>query len=160
MGSKRLESPMVCTESALDRRQRAPLDWGGYILRPTDPKVRALDVPNSSGIYAWHSRDGDLLYIGRSVSMNSRLRMHHMPGFGGFALSYRLVPEEFLAGVEMAHVKTLEPFHNVAHEAAGLPFWDAMCGAIDAAWRDVWPEMRERVQARESAIIEQIAARL
>jgi hypothetical protein len=119
-----------------------------------------MEVPNSSGIYAWHSRDGDLLYIGRSVSMNSRLRRHHMPCWGGAMLSYRLVPGEYLAGVEMAHIKTLEPFHNAAQESDGLPFWGAMCAAIDAAWRGVWPEMRERVRARESAIAEQIAARL
>lgn len=141
-------------------RHPGPLDWGGYILRPTDAKVRPQDVPNSSGIYGWHSREGDLLYIGRSVTMNSRLRRHHMPVWGGFSLSYRLVPAEYLAGVEMAHIKTLEPFHNAAQESDGLPFWDAMCGAIDAAWRDVWPPMRERVRARESAIAEQIAARL
>jgi hypothetical protein len=138
-----------------------PLEWGAYIIRPTDKKYpRIYDVPNQSGVYAWYSREGDLLYIGRSLSMNSRLRSHHMPGFGGAMLSYRLVPEKYLAGVEMAHVKTLEPFHNSARESADLPFWGAMCAAIDGAWRDIWPEMYERVRARESAINEQIAARL
>jgi hypothetical protein len=154
---------MICTTAGTvssAERHPAPLEWGAYVIRPTDAKVRPQDVPNSCGIYAWHSREGDLLYIGRSVSMNSRLRRHHMPMYGGFTLSYRLVPSEYLAGVEMAHIKTLEPFHNAAQESDGLPFWGAMCAAIDAAWRGVWPEMRERVRARESAIAEQIAARL
>lgn len=138
-----------------------PLEWGSYIIRPTDAKLPGIShVPNSSGIYAWYSRQGDLLYIGRSVSMNTRLRRHHMTLWGGVLLSYRLVPHHLLAGVEMAHIKTLGPYHNAAEQSDGLPFWDAMCAAIDSAWRDVWPEMSERVRARERAITEQIAARL
>ena len=138
-----------------------PLAWGGYIIRPTDRKYPSIrDIPRASGIYGWYSRDGDLLYVGRSRCMGSRLRDHHMPSFGGVMLSYRMVPEQYLDGVEMAHIKTLEPFHNEACEAADTPFWNAMCAAIDAAWRDVWPTMLERVRARETAIHEQIASRL
>lgn len=139
----------------------ASLDWGGYIIRPTDRKYPSIHgIPNSSGIYGWYSRDGDLLYIGRSVSMNSRLRDHHMPCWGGSMLSYREVPLEYLAGVEMAHIRTLAPYHNVAREGASLPFWKDFCAAIDAAWCEVLPAMQERVEARETAIAEQIAARL
>jgi hypothetical protein len=161
MGRKRRETPEECTRNA----QGLPLAWGGYIIRPTDQKYPSIrHIPDCSGIYGWYTRDGDLMYVGRSRRMRSRLRDHHMPSFGGSMLSYRLVPEQYLAGVEMAHIKTLEPYHNDAREAAGLPFWDAMCGAIDAAWQDVWPVMYERVYATERAIVrkvaEQIAARL
>jgi hypothetical protein len=151
--------------SAMTRKKRAegpmPLDWAGWIIRPTDQKYPSIyDLPNTSGIYAWYSKEGDLLYIGRSVAMNSRLRQHHMGAFGGRMLSYREVPERYLAGVEMAHINTLAPFHNEAREASSLPFWDDMCAAIELAWLDVWPAMNARVAARESAINEQIAARL
>jgi hypothetical protein len=155
---KRQESSEICTEIAQDA---LPLEWGGFIIRPTDRKYTSIhDIPNACGIYAWYSWDGDLLYVGRSRSMSSRLRGHHMPDWGGRLLSYRLVPERHLAGVEMAHIKTLGPYHNQALEASSLPFWGAMCSAIDQAWQDVLPAMQERVEARESAIVDQIAARL
>jgi|GEM_PF-4003765 len=138
-----------------------PLEWADYLIRPTDQKYPTTQgIPNASGVYAWYSRDGDLLYIGRSLTLNTRLRKHHMPMFGGVLLSYRPVPDEYLAGVEMAHVKTLEPFHNEAREACGLPFWDDLCRAIDAAWADVLPGMRARVIAHDRETNEQIAAGL
>lgn len=138
-----------------------PLEWGGWIIRPTDRKYqRSEEIPNSSGIYAWYSREGDLLYVGRSKAMNTRLWDHHMVFWGGVLLSYREVPEEYLNGVEMVHIKTLAPSQNVARQAAALPFWGAMSQAIDRAWQDVLPAMKERIAARDTALAEQIAARL
>lgn len=141
--------------------QPSPLTWGGFIIRPTDPKFAEFrHVPNVSGVYAWYSRDGDLLYIGRSTSMNSRLRGHHMPMLGGVSFSFRPVPYRHLNGVEMAHIDTLRPFQNAGYEAEHLDFWDDFCAAIDSAWRDVLPEQEARVAARNREDAARMAATL
>jgi hypothetical protein len=159
MGRKRQGFAAIHTEIA--QEVPLPLEWGGYIIRPTDEKFDSIyDLPNDGGVYAWYSREGDLLYVGRSIEMNSRLRRHHMPLWGGVLLSYRIVPDRYLAGVERAHIDALCPYHNVSRESANLPFWGSFCQAIRAAWEDVLPAMKERVRTREHEIAEQIAGRL
>jgi hypothetical protein len=54
-----------------------PLEWGGYIIRPSDEKHSSYaGFPNEPGIYAMYSRVGDLMYVGRSVAIATRLRQH------------------------------------------------------------------------------------
>src|SRR5213592_540796 len=91
----------------------------------------------SPGIYAWYTRNGYLMYVGRSANISNRLRQHQQgtcftatPSL----FSYRLVPERLIAGVEAAHLLALDPIENRAGEARRAPFHDAMMQAISSAW--------------------------
>lgn len=142
-----------------------PLVWGGYIMRPGDTKYTdTKDAPNEPGLYAWHSADGDLMYIGRSNTVRDRLRRHlaHSCFFSGEPrfFSFRRVPKAFLATMEVAHIQALEPLENIFEESAGVSVRGFIEPAIEAAWASVRAEQQERLYRRYSAHVEQIAARL
>jgi hypothetical protein len=165
MGRKRRESAEVYTRSAQDmRRADPPLIWGAYIIRPTDRKYEDIrEAPNAPGIYAWYSRAGDLMYVGRSVAIASRLRQHQRrTAFWATPslYSYRLVPPELVAGVEVAHIDALSPRENRSKDSASTPFQDALTAAIEAAWQDVLSAQQARLDAAYTKLAEQIAARL
>jgi hypothetical protein len=155
------ESPGICTQSAHDVR---PLDWGAYIIRPTDQKHEDIyAAPNVPGIYAWYSRAGDLMYVGRSVAIATRLRQHRQGTVFDATpslYSYRLIPFELMAGVEVAHIDTLSPPENRYRDSYSTPFQHDLEAAIEAIWRDVLPAQRERLHAGYMRLAEQIAARL
>jgi hypothetical protein len=144
----------------------APLDWGAYILRPTDPHYPWLShklAPHESGIYALHSCDGDLMYIGRSNDISDRLFRHQTRtafSIDPHYYSFRRVPKLLIAAVEVAHIKALQPHENSFDESAATTFTPQIRDAICTAWAKVLPEMKRRVYARYSDEIEQIAARL
>jgi hypothetical protein len=143
-----------------------PLDWGGYILRPTDPHYpwsRHRLAPHESGIYALHSCDGDLMYVGRSNDIGGRLLRHKTRS--AFSIdphyfSFRRVPRNLIAAIEVAHIKALCPHENEFEESAATFFTPQLRDAICAAWADVLPEINQRVHERYSQEMEQIAARL
>lgn len=141
-----------------------PLEWGAYIIRPSDQKYEDIRrAPNEPGIYAWYSRRGDLMYIGRSVAIATRLRQHQTGTCFTMTptlFSFRVVPRELMSGVEVAHIDTLAPPENRYRDSFSTPFQDELERAIDAAWRDVLADQKARVYAAYSAYIEQIAARL
>lgn len=142
-----------------------PEVWGEYIIRPTDERLASIgDAPNSPGIYAYYSQDGDLMYIGRSTSIINRLKQHRDETWFSSGrpacYSFRLVPMDVLPGVEMAHVKTLAPFENRSAEARSLPYWDAFCAEIAKCWGDAADDHRERVAARSIKLSEQMAERM
>jgi hypothetical protein len=152
------------TPNAIDVAE-LPLTWGGYIIRPTDAKYRDIrEAPNECGIYGWYSGDGDLMYVGRSVAIATRLRQHrlgtHFMGGEPAYFSFKLVPERFVAGVEVAHIRTLEPPENTLMESRSVPFWDALVAAIDSIWADDLPRQRARLDARYTELAEQIARSL
>lgn len=140
------------------------MEWGAYIIRPTDRKYEDIrEAQNEPGVYAWYSRRGDLMYIGRSVAIATRLHQHRTGT--AFTMtpslfSFRVVPRELVAGVEVAHIDALDPPENRSRDSSSTPFQDELEAAIDAAWRDVLPAQKERVYAAYTAYLEQIAARL
>lgn len=142
-----------------------PLVWGGYIIRPDDEKFSSYrGFPNEPGIYGMYTKDQDLIYIGRSVAIASRLRQHARRTFfqGGDPsfYSYRLVPECAIMAVEVAHIKALGPRENQFMEVGGCLLREPMTPAVAHVWRDALPVQRARVDARYSEMMEQIAARL
>lgn len=144
--------------------QPSPLEWGGWIIRPTDAKHEDIrSAPNTSGIYAWYAKNGYLMYVGRSVRIATRLRQHRegtcftaTPSL----FSYREVPEHLIAGVEAAHINALNPIENRAGESRSTPFREAMEAALEAAWRDVLPVQREWLNAAYMRLAQEFAASL
>lgn len=142
-----------------------PLTWGGYIIRPTDPKFTDIrQAPNVPGIYAMYTKDGDLMYVGRSVAISDRLWQHkrrsHFVDARPVFYSWREVPEFAIAGVEVAHIKALTPIENRFMEAGVHAIHDQMMEAISATWADCLPEMKRRIDENLTRDLEQIASRL
>jgi hypothetical protein len=142
-----------------------PLEWGGYIIRPDDAKFKNVaDAPNDPGIYGWYTADQDLVYIGRSTAIASRLRQHQRRTFfwGGDPVffSFRTVPLTLIAGVECAHIRALGTMENSFMESKSVAFGADLETAIQQAWEKVFTEQRDRVSARYHALAEKIAARL
>lgn len=142
-----------------------PLEWGGYIIRPTDEKHQSFaGFPNAPGVYALYTSVGDLMYVGRSVAIATRLRQHDGTAFWGgkpSLYSFRLVPLGFIAAVECAHIQALAPPENQFMEVGGhAAMRRPMISAIERIWREALPAQRERLDAAYTVIAEQIAARL
>jgi hypothetical protein len=143
-----------------------PLEWGGYIIRPSDEKHSSYaGFPNEPGIYAMYSRVGDLMYVGRSVAIATRLRQHAQGTyfFGGSPsmYSFKLVPEPLITAVEVAHIKALEPPENVLRESGGkISLIETMVPAIHQIWAYELPRQRARLDTYYRETAEQIAARL
>ena len=164
---ERRGSPVDCTDIALDLHgiDVMPLVWGGYIIRPADTKYsNVYDAPNAPGIYGWYTSKGDLMYIGRSVAIQTRLRQHERQTvfWGGSPTyySYKLVPECALLPVEVAHIKALQPVENQFLEAGYPSVQDQMIPAIKQVWGDELPRQKARLESQYRALAEQIASRL
>jgi hypothetical protein len=125
------------------KRAPDPLTWGGMLMRPGKPILTVRDllfssaVPCASGIYALRAADGAVIYIGRAVDLNRRLRRHYRatngtPGLAVF--SFHLVPEYALYDVEVAHIYGMQPENNALYEPVRWEGHDAMVAAVRAAW--------------------------
>jgi hypothetical protein len=68
-------------------------------------------LPGSPGIYFGIGRDGELLYVGKSVSIGERIRLH---GPRWPIISWVLVPRHFLDYAEAFYAAVLHPRENVA----------------------------------------------
>ncbi len=156
---------MPAEQLSLQQIAAMPLTWAGYIIRPTDEKYADVaDAPQESGIYGWYTSHGDLMYVGRSNSIRSRLRQHERGTIflGGRPTfySYKLVPDCAIVGVEVAHIKALAPRENSFMEAGCSLLNEQMIAAIEHVWKDAMPVQVARLDAQYSAIIQQIADRL
>jgi hypothetical protein len=161
MGRNRQETPEECTRNA----QAMPLAWGGYIIRPSDPKFTdRRQAPNDCGIYAWYTRDCELMYVGRSKAISTRLVQHdkgtNFCGGRPTYYSYRLIPEHLVSGVENAHIRALNPRENMYAEGWSVAFGEELEAAIQRAWREVLPAQTASLEKKYTALAEQIAARL
>ena len=110
--------------------------WRDYILKPTAPLFKKIetDVPGG-GVYALFSKDDDLLYIGRTVSFNSRLNSH----FWANKIPYKFfstldMPGELITDMEFAHIHALRPPHNGLFGHWVHPERACMIAAVREAW--------------------------
>lgn len=107
---------------------------------------------------------GELMYIGRSKTIQDRLRKHErrtvFSSGNPTHFSFKIVPESLIAAVEVAHIRALAPFENMFMEASGSTLHDPMTAAIQQAWGNTAGAHRESIGVRHSALLEQIAARL
>ena len=83
----------------------------------------------------------------------------HFHGGDPTYFSFRAVPEEFIIGVEVAHIRALSPPENMYRES-GRCHIDGFQQAVEQVWADALPAQTERIEAHYSRLAEQIAARL
>jgi hypothetical protein len=162
-GSTNTATTATYTGRTIENTTNVP--WPDWIIRPTDEKLTNIrEAPNDAGIYGWYSGDGDLMYIGRSIAIATRLQQHRMSTmfFGGDPVfySYRLVPYQLIGAVEVAHIDTLDPPENRYRDSYSAPFVPAMCAELRKLWEPVLPAQRARLDARSMEIAQQIASRL
>lgn len=110
----------LVTESTTRLRDPAP-DARRAALR-AKVRSRAEDRP---GLYRMVDGDGEVLYVGKSIRLRSRLLSYFRASRGEKpgeliaatrSLAWRYVPNEFHAVVhEMRHIKRLRPPYNVEH---------------------------------------------
>jgi hypothetical protein len=118
-----------------------------WVLSPDAPHMLIDDInyaPTVSGVYALSDEDGMLLYIGKSLSIQTRMAQHywamtlrHGKRFARF--SWLEVPPFALQGVEVAHIHALLPPLNILLES---PVW-AGHKALTQRVSDVWESAYE-----------------
>lgn len=123
-------------------REAAPLEWGGMLLRPGRRRYSRhtlSDVPIESGIYALATADGDVVYVGKAISLHQRLSQHYQRvRFGQEApfdiFAILCIPQYALGDVEVAHIHALQPERNRLYEPSRWPGHGAMVAALRGIW--------------------------
>lgn len=91
-----------------------------------------------SGIYFLFAEDGEMLCIGKAVSIAHRLWQHFVVSEKDFSHFGCLdVPSELVAGVEAAYIEALRPSQNRKLEPSRWASHAAMVEAVRSRWADV-----------------------
>lgn len=97
-------------------------------MPPPDPPLKAYvrtHAEDRPGVYRWLGKDGDVLYVGKSVRVKSRLLSYFREERGKVArlvgeardVAWDYIPSEFAALVrEMRLIQTWRPRYNVQHK--------------------------------------------
>jgi hypothetical protein len=119
-----------------------PLHWGAYLLRP-EMQLYAPNhpAPTACAIYGLFSADGRVLYIGRTVQLQARIRQHLFASLRGLRgkfdrYGFRLAPEHMLRDFEIAHIQALYPEQNYSCENPEWEPHDEMVAALRCIWRE------------------------
>ena len=142
-----------------------PLEWGAYIIRPEDRKhTNTREASNGPGIYAWYTADQDLIYVGQSVHIATRLFQHQTGTFFWLGVpsyfSFREVPLQYLDAVEAAHIRVLAPYENKSWGRGSCEFGAELSAAIQQAWADVRPAQHDRIDAISDRMSEELAEKI
>jgi DNA polymerase-3 subunit epsilon len=68
--------------AAARRRPKAPRAGrtvGGGAAAPAEPRPDVSDLPDTPGVYLFRNREGQVLYVGKSVALRTRARSHFAP---------------------------------------------------------------------------------
>ena len=112
-------------------------EWRDYLLLPDAIQIeRGESHPTAgSGIYALFGREGILLYIGKTLSLNQRMNQHFWARVIPFKTYAAIeVHDDFVADLEVAHIYALKPPCNSLYERVRTDNHDDMVAAITAAW--------------------------
>jgi DNA polymerase-3 subunit epsilon len=97
------------------------------LKRPSLPPLLDPDeinkIPNTPGVYYFHSQQGDLLYVGKSVNLRNRVLSHFSSDYKNskeFQMSqktahvnFETTPSDFGAQIRESHqIKSLAPLYN------------------------------------------------
>lgn len=113
-------------------------DLEQYIVGIDMPIQEYGKVPTAqSGIYFLFAHDGEMLYIGKAVSIAHRLLQHTRSGKEFTHFGCLAVPDDLVAGIEAAYIEAIRPGENRKLEPVRWEHRAAMVDAIRKRWADV-----------------------
>lgn len=113
----------IYSKDALTVHSNLKRNAGETFLPPNISKEKYMEIPEATGIYFFHDKNGQVIYVGKATNIRSRFKGH----FSGNSkekinlkseihdVSWKLTGSEFLAFLlELLEIKNLWPKYNKA----------------------------------------------
>lgn len=129
-------------------------------LPPRITRQQVLDLPEAVGVYYFHDERGQVIYVGKSVNIRSRIIQHFAMDYKSrksiefkeriAGITYELTGSELVALLlESDEIKRLKPPYNTAQKRTGGAFW----GIYDGVDKNGYLTLRvERVSSKEEPL--------
>jgi hypothetical protein len=112
--------------------------WQQYVVGIDMPIQEYGEVPTAqSGVYFLFAHDGEMLYIGKAISIHYRLSQHARAGREFTHFGCLEVPAGLVAGIEAAYIEAIRPGENMKLEPTRWEHHGAMVEAIKDRWAAV-----------------------
>lgn len=116
--------------------------WMSMVLDPSCSVYAAEDTPQEAsapGIYMLFGPADELLYVGKSNDINTRICSHYRlrrsrGGIPFAQFAFLPLPAYAVRDIEVAHIYALEPPHNKLFERISWQQHDAMIQHIQTVW--------------------------